>query len=213
MIPIPQEKCFVKYCHGRWHRLSAVGGVWQCKAFSLIKLPNNHLSGFHIFCCIGDPPTSVASLPEKRGKEFWEFLALRRLCFSSSFIEVGENRRRLAGPFHSTTHCFGEKSRFHRWQQKSHFLSPGTFGFNVAFFYLNEPWITSADGDKVRWRRRFENLKNNWTPLQQCLDMLVPANPLPPCHVPQKEGQGTLLFTDKCNESSFPWHRRGRACS
>lgn len=35
-------KYFVKYCHGRWHHLSAVGGVWQLRAFSFIKLSNNH---------------------------------------------------------------------------------------------------------------------------------------------------------------------------
>lgn len=83
-------KCFVKYCRGRWHRLSAVGGVWQLRAFSFIKLSNNHLNGFHTFCCIGDTPTGMASLPEKREGEFWARLTRQILCFFSSFIVVEE---------------------------------------------------------------------------------------------------------------------------
>lgn len=121
-------ECFVKYCRGRWHRLSAVGGVWQLRAFSLIKLSNNHWNGFHTFCCIGDTPTSMASLPEKREKEFWALLTRQVFCFFSSFTEVEELGAGSQISVYSVTHCFGEKSCFHRWQQKSHSLSKGRFG-------------------------------------------------------------------------------------
>lgn len=109
-MPNPPERCFVKYCHGRWHLLSAVGRVWWLKAFSFIELSNNHLNGFHIFDCVRDTPTSV--LARARRKEFWEFLPLQTLCFFSPFFEVAEMAAGLQTGFYSVTHCFGEKIAF-----------------------------------------------------------------------------------------------------